>query len=73
MKIYFDDAVSREQRPRVEKIVAHVLGGHEQDGPVSVSIGRYGRHNWSVFVTGSLEHPLGLVESIRTALEREAM
>ena len=73
MKIYFDDAVSREHRPRVEKIVAHALVGHEQGGPVSVSIGRYGKDHWSVFVTGSLEHPLGLVETIRTALEREGM
>jgi hypothetical protein len=71
MKIYFDDAVSRDARPRVEKIVADTLGGHGETSALSVSIGRYGKGHWSVFVTGSLEHPLGLVESIRTALERE--
>jgi hypothetical protein len=73
MKIYFDDAVSRDSRPRVEKIVSDTLSGHGDMGAVSVSIGRYGKGHWSVFVTGSLEHPLGLVETIRTALEREPM
>jgi hypothetical protein len=73
MKIYFDDAVSRDYRPRVEKIVAAALTGHRESGSLAVSIGRYGKDNWSVFVTGSLEHPLGLVETIRTALERERL
>jgi hypothetical protein len=73
MKIYFDDAVSRDQRPRVEKIVAELVTAHPKAGDVSVSIGRYGKNHWSVFVIGSWEHPLGLVESIETALEREPM
>jgi hypothetical protein len=73
MKIYFDDAVARDQRPRVEKIVADVMVGHVEEQGLAVSIGRYGKNRWSVFVTGSLEHPLGYVESIRSALEREAL
>jgi hypothetical protein len=71
MKIYFDDAVAREHRPRVEKIVADVLVGHTEEPTLAVSIGRYGHQRWSVFVIGSREHPLGYVESIRAALERE--
>jgi hypothetical protein len=73
MKIYIDEAVARHQRPRVEKIVNEALGGRPGAGAMSVSIGQYGHNRWSVFVTGSLEHPLALVETIRTALEREPM
>jgi hypothetical protein len=73
MKIYFDDAVARESRPRVERIVRETLLGRQGAGALSVSIGRHGVDSWSVFVTGSQEHPLPIVESIRSALERERL
>ena len=71
MKIYFDDAVARDSRPRVEKIVRETLVGRQGASALSVSIGRYGADRWSVFVSGLQEHPLPIVESIRSALERE--
>ena len=73
MKIYFDDAVARDHRARVEVTVREMLGGRARRGGLAVSIGRYGAKRWSVFVAGSLEHPLPLVESIRAALQREPM
>ena len=71
MKIYIDDAVARESRPRVERIVRDTLVGRQGAATLSVSVGRYGADRWSVFVTGSQEHPLAIVETIRSALERE--